>query len=283
MEEDHHQDGRDIPGCRFRHILSPKCSPLKREILQRRAIHNHVYTGASLVWRLSATGRHRRLPWVQEAHNEDPVRANKIPRSIPKQPWYMNPVISILIGGMLPFGAVLMELFMLASIWLQPLLVVIQTYAARREMSEREPPQPEPSPSATQIPKAPSALPAPTSPALVLAPPSQPSIAQVLASTHPPQSRGSLPSARPSVPSPGSSPEKLDWGSSTMKMAPFPFALQCGCRKSEVCLMQRLRHRRRSRLSLIPSGSQISHLQPSTMLVCGVLGNNSLLCTNLIL
>jgi transmembrane 9 superfamily member 2/4 len=50
---------------------------------------------------------------------EDLVRTNKIPRSIPKQPWYMNPVISILIGGILPFGVVLMELFfMLASIWL---------------------------------------------------------------------------------------------------------------------------------------------------------------------
>ncbi|KAK3134229.1 hypothetical protein QOZ80_6AG0546610 [Eleusine coracana subsp. coracana] len=50
---------------------------------------------------------------------EDPVRTNKIPRPIPKQPWYMNPFISILIGGILPFGAVLMELFfILTSIWL---------------------------------------------------------------------------------------------------------------------------------------------------------------------
>jgi transmembrane 9 superfamily protein 2/4 len=36
---------------------------------------------------------------------EDPVRTNKIPRQIPEQPWYMHPVFSCLVGGVLPFGA----------------------------------------------------------------------------------------------------------------------------------------------------------------------------------
>lgn len=50
---------------------------------------------------------------------EDPVRTNKIPRQIPEQPWYMNPVFSCLVGGVLPFGAVFIELFfILTSIWL---------------------------------------------------------------------------------------------------------------------------------------------------------------------
>ncbi|KAL5981243.1 hypothetical protein ACLOJK_029164 [Asimina triloba] len=50
---------------------------------------------------------------------EDPVKTNKIPRQIPEQAWYVNPVFSILIGGILPFGAVFMELFfILTSIWL---------------------------------------------------------------------------------------------------------------------------------------------------------------------
>ncbi|EER88736.1 hypothetical protein BDA96_10G273800 [Sorghum bicolor] len=50
---------------------------------------------------------------------EDPVRTNKIPRLIPQQPWYMNPAVSMLIGGILPFGAVFMELFfILTTIWL---------------------------------------------------------------------------------------------------------------------------------------------------------------------
>jgi transmembrane 9 superfamily protein 2/4 len=50
---------------------------------------------------------------------EDPVRTNKIPRQIPEQAWYMRPVFSILIGGILPFGAVFIELFfILTSIWL---------------------------------------------------------------------------------------------------------------------------------------------------------------------
>ncbi|KAG6587821.1 Transmembrane 9 superfamily member 8 [Cucurbita argyrosperma subsp. argyrosperma] len=50
---------------------------------------------------------------------EDPVKTNKIPRQIPEQAWYMNPTFSILIGGILPFGAVFIELFfILTSIWL---------------------------------------------------------------------------------------------------------------------------------------------------------------------
>ncbi|XP_022883608.1 transmembrane 9 superfamily member 7-like [Olea europaea var. sylvestris] len=50
---------------------------------------------------------------------EDPVKTNKIPRQIAEQAWYMKPMFSILIGGILPFGAVFIELFfILTSIWL---------------------------------------------------------------------------------------------------------------------------------------------------------------------
>ncbi|KMZ59735.1 Transmembrane 9 superfamily protein member [Zostera marina] len=50
---------------------------------------------------------------------EEPVKTNKIPRQIPEQTWYMQPTFSILIGGILPFGAVFIELFfILTSIWL---------------------------------------------------------------------------------------------------------------------------------------------------------------------
>lgn len=55
----------------------------------------------------------------KKATIEDPVKTNKIPRQIPDQPWYMHPAFSILIGGILPFGAVFIELFfILTSIWL---------------------------------------------------------------------------------------------------------------------------------------------------------------------
>jgi len=51
---------------------------------------------------------------------EDPVRTNKIPRQIPEQAWYMHPALSIMVGGVLPFGAVFIELFfILTSIWMQ--------------------------------------------------------------------------------------------------------------------------------------------------------------------
>jgi transmembrane 9 superfamily protein 2/4 len=49
---------------------------------------------------------------------ENPVRTNQIPRQIPEQVWYMSPIFSILMGGILPFGAVFIELFfILTAIW----------------------------------------------------------------------------------------------------------------------------------------------------------------------
>merc|ERR1711871_1787948 len=33
---------------------------------------------------------------------EAPVKTNLIPRGIPPQPWYMNPIFSMLLGGVLP-------------------------------------------------------------------------------------------------------------------------------------------------------------------------------------
>jgi transmembrane 9 superfamily protein 2/4 len=50
---------------------------------------------------------------------EDPVRTNKIPRQIPQQPWYMHPILCYMVGGILPFGAVFIELFfILTSVWM---------------------------------------------------------------------------------------------------------------------------------------------------------------------
>jgi len=56
---------------------------------------------------------------MKKAPVEFPVRTNQIPRQIPDQAWYMQPAFSILIGGILPFGAVFIELFfILSSLWL---------------------------------------------------------------------------------------------------------------------------------------------------------------------
>lgn len=49
----------------------------------------------------------------------NPTRYNHIPRQIPSQPLFMHPLISILVGGLLPFGAVFIEVFfIMSSIWL---------------------------------------------------------------------------------------------------------------------------------------------------------------------
>eukprot|EP01036_Dinobryon_divergens_P048508 gene48508-65070_t len=47
------------------------------------------------------------------------VRTNQIARHIPDQVWYTNPIFSIALGGILPFGAVCIELFFIMSaLWL---------------------------------------------------------------------------------------------------------------------------------------------------------------------
>ena len=49
----------------------------------------------------------------------DPVRTNKIPRQVPEQQWYMSGLVTCLVGGVLPFGAVFIELFfILTSMWM---------------------------------------------------------------------------------------------------------------------------------------------------------------------
>jgi transmembrane 9 superfamily protein 2/4 len=49
---------------------------------------------------------------------EVPVRTNQIPRQIPAQPWFMQPLFTSLVGGVLPFGAVFTELFfIMSSLW----------------------------------------------------------------------------------------------------------------------------------------------------------------------
>ena len=50
---------------------------------------------------------------------EPPVRTNEIPRQIPLQAWYMSALFTMLIGGILPFGAVFIELSYHELVWLQ--------------------------------------------------------------------------------------------------------------------------------------------------------------------
>ena len=50
---------------------------------------------------------------------EFPVVTSNIPRQIPPQPWYLNTLLTCLIGGILPFGACFVELFfIMSSIWM---------------------------------------------------------------------------------------------------------------------------------------------------------------------
>jgi Endomembrane protein 70 len=55
-----------------------------------------------------------------------PVKTNHIARFIPKQPWYTVPPASFLLGGILPFGSVCIELFfILSALWLHQIYYVM--------------------------------------------------------------------------------------------------------------------------------------------------------------
>jgi transmembrane 9 superfamily protein 2/4 len=50
---------------------------------------------------------------------EFPTRSSNIPRQIPDQPWYLSTPFTMVVGGILPFGACFVELFfILSSLWM---------------------------------------------------------------------------------------------------------------------------------------------------------------------
>jgi len=54
-----------------------------------------------------------------------PVRTNQIPRAIPVQAWYLHPLITCMLGGILPFGAVSVELyFIMSALWLHQIYYI---------------------------------------------------------------------------------------------------------------------------------------------------------------
>eukprot|EP01103_Thecamoeba_quadrilineata_P002694 TRINITY_DN125_c0_g2_i1.p1 TRINITY_DN125_c0_g2~~TRINITY_DN125_c0_g2_i1.p1 ORF type:complete len:634 (+),score=100.62 TRINITY_DN125_c0_g2_i1:18-1919(+) len=56
---------------------------------------------------------------ADEEKNKGLFRTNQIPRQIPERLWYAHPILVVMMGGILPFGAVFIELFFIfSSIWL---------------------------------------------------------------------------------------------------------------------------------------------------------------------
>lgn len=57
---------------------------------------------------------------------EVPTKTNQIARYVPELPWYSSPPISFLLGGILPFGSVCIELFFIMSaLWLHQIYYVM--------------------------------------------------------------------------------------------------------------------------------------------------------------
>ena len=87
------------------------------------ASHPFLITSASHPFQ---SRHHLRIPPIpipsvlSQPLKDPPVRTNEIPRQIPLQAWYMGEACTMLIGGILPFGAVFIELFfIMSSVWLQ--------------------------------------------------------------------------------------------------------------------------------------------------------------------
>jgi len=57
---------------------------------------------------------------------EIPTKTKQIARVIPEAPWHMNSVVTILMGGVLPFGSVCIELaFIMSALWLHQIYYVM--------------------------------------------------------------------------------------------------------------------------------------------------------------
>ena len=69
-----------------------------------------------LVFPLTLLGTIVGRNWAGQA--SFPTRVNPIPRPIPEKPWYAEPLVIILLGGLLPFGSIFIEMyFVFTSFW----------------------------------------------------------------------------------------------------------------------------------------------------------------------
>lgn len=49
---------------------------------------------------------------------DNPCRINPVPRHIPEKKWYLHPLVNIIVGGVLPFGSIFIEMyFIFTSFW----------------------------------------------------------------------------------------------------------------------------------------------------------------------
>lgn len=63
---------------------------------------------------------------------EHPVRTNQIPRQIPDQSFYTRPIPGILMGGILPFGCIFIQLFfILNSIWWETFMFILYLHSGQ--------------------------------------------------------------------------------------------------------------------------------------------------------
>jgi len=50
--------------------------------------------------------------------SDNPCRVNPVPRPIPEKKWYLHPAVNVILGGILPFGSIFIEMyFIFTSFW----------------------------------------------------------------------------------------------------------------------------------------------------------------------
>ena len=81
-------------------------------VLKKRLFQKHL----NYIWVMKCIYNYLVIYTLQPI--EHPVRTNQIPRQIPDQSLYTQPLPGIIMGGVLPFGCIFIQLFfILNSLW----------------------------------------------------------------------------------------------------------------------------------------------------------------------
>lgn len=104
--------------CHIVHTFHSWSHPRCVAVFRRRSIRHNDGPPSNVAAYLCAPERSGFILWFPKISHWTTCAHNQIPRQIPEQPFYLRSTPSIFMGGILPFGAIFIELyFIMNSIW----------------------------------------------------------------------------------------------------------------------------------------------------------------------